>query len=1030
METIINPSRCNPVVLRRVSALLLLAGLSLGTGVRSATAATVIWTHGGTDWNWNNRTNWSTFAVPVAGDDVYITNNASFGVNIDAAGEFGFNSLTVGGSSGAIAMTWNPSWLKGTIILGPGAVMNIVGGYNSHILSGVIMNHGRINWQAGSWDLDGLSRVENMAGGLVDVTCDATMNANDFGTFNNAGTFRKSAGSGGEEKTVIAPASNIAFNNSGLVEALTGVIEMYSVSTNSGTVHIATGALLGYHAGPNLFGPTHKFTGSGVCALGGTFCRIDGTLDGPVTFRFVYDLTINARLVTGTMEWDYAPGVQSGNLTIGPSATYSVGTGCTIVGNVTNYGYILWPTSGGIAWAWDQDSTLQNMAGAVIDLQKDGRFYAGPGTRTINNAGTIRKSGGTGETSIDSGYVLNNSGVISVQSGALALHDLTSSSEVAVAGVACAVLVSGTYNFLPGHSFTGTGTWKLAPFIDSVTINGPLNGSPTYTVAGSVIFNSILDASMWWTNGTLSGTLTLAPNAVLNFVDLNALGGTLTNYGRVNWLPESRPWIWEEGGRIENRPGGVIDFQRDFGFTLPAGAIWNNAGTLLKSGGSADSQLITGHALTNTGLIDVKTGNLAFSGGLMSTGRVNIEAAASMAFEGGDFTFGPAHIFTGVGILRFGGASLTVHGPLSGSVDFQMTYDANFTNCLLTGTMNWNYGNLRGALTIGNAGRLNLVNAGSCEGAITNYGQIVWPLGGNSSWRWEPGAELLNQPGAIVEVHNTNSRSFYPGVNSFAIHNAGIFRKSGPGTLVLYEGFNFSNRGTVEALDGLLQFDGPFSQSDGTTFLGGGNLQANKGLILAGGSITGAGTVDGSITNTAAVVAPGISPGAITVTGDYVQGVGGTCEIGIGGRNVDQFDRLIVNGTLALNGTFAAIITDGFAPAIGDRFQVIGCASRFGVFSVTNAPVGVTTVYSNNAVYLDVIGDVAVPAKLTSPGISGGRFGFGFQTANGQSYTVLTNDRINTASWGAFTNLIGNGSPAVIVGPADVPRRFFRVRQP
>jgi len=105
MKSIIHPTRLEPVALRRELPLLLLAGLSLAMGIRSATAAAVIWTHGGEGWEWHNRTNWSTFAVPTVDDNVYITNNASFAVNIDTNG--GFNSLTVGGTSHAIVVPAN-----------------------------------------------------------------------------------------------------------------------------------------------------------------------------------------------------------------------------------------------------------------------------------------------------------------------------------------------------------------------------------------------------------------------------------------------------------------------------------------------------------------------------------------------------------------------------------------------------------------------------------------------------------------------------------------------------------------------------------------------------------------------------------------------------------------------------------------------------------------------------------------------------------------------------------------------------------
>ena len=50
-----------------------------------------------------------------------------------------------------------------------------------------------------------------------------------------------------------------------------------------------------------------------------------------------------------------------------------------------------------------------------------------------------------------------------------------------------------------------------------------------------------------------------------------------------------------------------------------------------------------------------------------------------------------------------------------------------------------------------------------------------------------------------------------------------------------------------------------------------------------GGTLRGSGEVDGNVTNTSGTVAPGTSPGTLTVDGAYIQGAGGTLAIDVDG---------------------------------------------------------------------------------------------------------------------------------------------------
>ena len=100
----------------------------------------------------------------------------------------------------------------------------------------------------------------------------------------------------------------------------------------------------------------------------------------------------------------------------------------------------------------------------------------------------------------------------------------------------------------------------------------------------------------------------------------------------------------------------------------------------------------------------------------------------------------------------------------------------------------------------------------------------------------------------------------------------------------------------------------------------------------AGATLTGAGTIGGSVVN-AGTVAPGGSPGDLTISGAYTQAATGTLAIELDGATA--FDRLLVSGAATLDGTLAVERDSGFTPAEGDAFTFLTAASRTGAFATT-----------------------------------------------------------------------------------------------
>ena len=123
----------------------------------------------------------------------------------------------------------------------------------------------------------------------------------------------------------------------------------------------------------------------------------------------------------------------------------------------------------------------------------------------------------------------------------------------------------------------------------------------------------------------------------------------------------------------------------------------------------------------------------------------------------------------------------------------------------------------------------------------------------------------------------------------------------------------------------------------------GGSPFFQRMLVLgSGGVYRGTGELEGDLLNTAGTVAPGASPGTVTITGNYTQGPSGTLLVEIGGATPgQQYDVLDVGGTATLAGTLAIQHYGGYLPAAGASFPgVVTAGAVSGAFSTLTAPAG------------------------------------------------------------------------------------------
>jgi autotransporter-associated beta strand protein len=167
-----------------------------------------------------------------------------------------------------------------------------------------------------------------------------------------------------------------------------------------------------------------------------------------------------------------------------------------------------------------------------------------------------------------------------------------------------------------------------------------------------------------------------------------------------------------------------------------------------------------------------------------------------------------------------------------------------------------------------------------------------------------------------------------------------------PGTVQL-TGDN-SYDGPTIVRDGLLVAGSNASLGSGTVRLNGGTLQIADGVTIDnklvfganGGTLGGAGTYQRDLTVGAnGTVAPGSSPGILTIDGDYTMDPLASLDIQLGGLiRGDEYDTLVVTGTMNLDGTLDVMLWNGFDPQSGNSFDILDWGALNGTFGIVNLP--------------------------------------------------------------------------------------------
>jgi hypothetical protein len=250
--------------------------------------------------------------------------------------------------------------------------------------------------------------------------------------------------------------------------------------------------------------------------------------------------------------------------------------------------------------------------------------------------------------------------------------------------------------------------------------------------------------------------------------------------------------------------------------------------------------------------------------------------------------------------------------------------------------------------TLTNAGLLRMVNSYDryLSGVLVNTGTLVHEDGST----YFNGASLQNS--GTVEVR---AGGWYDNTGANSLVNTGTLRKVSPdpnNPTSFSITVNTTNGGLIAVQNGTLSVSNLTQTAGETRLHRGATLSVSNPLAMQGGKLTGAGQLNGDLTNTAGTIAPGIDDpdqpdlnplGILTINGNLTLGNDAIFEVELAGTdNSDpanpQYDRVVISGsgrTVQVNGTLRVKARDGYTPVTGNTFDILvrsGSWNRTGTF--------------------------------------------------------------------------------------------------
>jgi len=443
------------------------------------------------------------------------------------------------------------------------------------------------------------------------------------------------------------------------------------------------------------------------------------------------------------------------------------------------------------------------------------------------NNSNLQKDG-TGTLTINSGFGGNQSGLLSISNGAVALNagvNLTANNGITVfnggtlqlfggfnGGVgnnsSPALTLYGSGNNASGalESTSGTNTWNSA-------IN--LSNSATITADDGSALN--LTSSIGITGATYGLTLNGAGNIFISS-GISTTTGSLTKNG-TGTATLSGSNSYSGGTKISN---GVINVQNSYALGTGTVTVTNASGSALQLQGGitvSNTLLLGGSGISNNGALESVSGTNTYSGAITGTGTapyIGVDsgiltlsgAITNTTFQlhkegAGTLVFNTAYNPTGVITIDSGTLKLGAVGSIAADamvINSGATFDLNGRNATLGAIANQSVTLNGGTITTG----VGTVTLGSAAGftLTTQSNPLSSSISGNVSL------------GGFTSTFNINNGLAGPDLLISANVSNGGMTVAGGGELTLSGSNNFSGGVTLNA--GTLNINNSYALGTGT----------------------------------------------------------------------------------------------------------------------------------------------------------------------------------------------------------------------
>lgn len=674
---------------------------------------------------------------------------------------------------------------------------------------------------------------------------------------------------------------------SGAGAALTATNAFNVGGLSVGTLLIQNGAVVNAQGGASPFPNCLTCNGTEIGNGAGSTGTLTVTGAGS---RFIVGDSLGTNSAFGIANGGVSPGF--GTPGAPTSATFNVlnGATATTVGAFVAFSNLGDPTSSngqsastgivnvdGTGSTWTVQNTSVGLPSTVL------AGYRGTGIVNITNGGRINS------TFMPVGWNPGSSGTLRVEGSQSLLNMVGGDPTNGAAGIVIGWLngATGSVSVLNGGRILIDGRDAGTPG-GGITIGGNGGfGTGTMTVSGTGSLVQIIGngtnvdgrAPGFTVGGTGSGQLSVLNGGKITVEDTSALAtGAFAIGGSPFQQGDGTPA--GTGTMVVSGAGSEVDVLSTHGaFVVGRGGV----GTLIVDNGgkvSAQSALI--------GFQPGSVGTMVLRGATSTVALAGVDNAGFGAFVsvglGGN---GTLNVSDGATLSINPAAGVPFGGLVAGGAGTQSATDVSGT----------------GVINVANNGKIQITGNNSLAIVLGDHN------GGNGQLNITAGGQVVvgqplnaNAPGDISGVYvgsrvGGNGIAVVRGTNSLL--NGGAFVGVGIAT----DRVTNAGTGTLTVRDG-------------------GVVQADQIRIGDGGLLNGNGTVIGAVVNAGGIIAPGNSPGTLTIQGSLQSH--GLIEIQVAGLRPGQFDVLNVLGSAVLAGSkIEFIFENGFLPKTGDSFDFL-----------------------------------------------------------------------------------------------------------